>query len=45
MQTIVRFGNAILGLLNYLCNICSENILKKNKQHIYELDNHRYCSF
>lgn len=28
LNTLVRFGNAILGLLNYLCNICSE---KKDK--------------
>jgi len=31
LQTLVRFGNAILGLLNYLCNICSEKFLKKFK--------------
>ena len=30
LNTLVRFGNAILGLLNYLCNICSE---KKDKNH------------
>jgi sugar/nucleoside kinase (ribokinase family) len=29
LNTLVRFGNAILGLLNYLCNICSEKFSKK----------------
>ncbi|GAB1462985.1 PfkB family carbohydrate kinase [Pedobacter sp.] len=30
MNSLVRFGNAILGLLNYLCNICIE---KKDKNY------------